>query len=87
MNNDDRFNSSDELDEEIAKSVEKLVDEETSVARAFVNRDAGSSVNTDIYTNNNHDIAGNPDNDVLGRTQMIPDIGKTQVIPDVTKLY
>ena len=26
MNNDDRFNSSDELDEEIAKSVEKLVD-------------------------------------------------------------
>lgn len=85
MNNDDRFNSSDELDEEIAKSVEKLVDEETSVARAFVNRDAGSSVNTDIYTNNNHDIAGNPDNDVLGRTQMIPDIGKTQVIPDVTK--
>ena len=86
MNKDDRFNNTDELDEEIAKSVEKLIDEETSVARAFVNRDADSKGSSDIYiSGSNRNTSGISDNDMLGKTQMIPDIGKTQVIPDINK--
>ncbi len=59
MNNDRLSNNTDELDE-IAKSVEKLIDEETSVAKAFVDRDIKSQVQDDI----------------LGRTQALPNIGE-----------
>lgn len=58
MNNGNRFDSTDELDIEIAKSVEKLIDEETSVAKAFVDRDMGPRMH----------------NDTLGKTQVIPNI-------------
>lgn len=58
MSNDNRFNSTDELDIEIAKSVEKLIDEETSVAKAFVDRD----------------MAPRTQNNTLGKTQAIPNI-------------
>lgn len=58
MSSDNRFDSTDELDIEIAKSVEKLIDEETSVAKAFVDRDMSPRVH----------------NDSLGKTQVIPNV-------------
>lgn len=61
MNSDNRFNSTDELEKEIAKSVEKLIDEETSVAKAFVDRDEASGEHIDY----------------MGQTQTIPDVRDT----------
>lgn len=65
--NDDNF----ELDSELAKSIEKLVDEETTVAKAFVDR---NSLNKDVNVSNKLMT-----DDDKSKTRSIPEIPSRQV--------
>lgn len=64
------MDNKDELDDELVKSLEKLVEEETSVAKAFVDNQKDTSLkdNESGYSHNSE-----PE-----------DIGKTKIIPKVT---
>lgn len=68
MNDNDNF----DLDSELAKSIEKLVDEETTVAKAFVDR---NSLQNDINKHSKYD------EDRL-KTQAIPNIPSRNVVLD-----
>ena len=63
------IDNKDELDDELVKSLERLVEEETSVAKAFVdNQKESSAENTAAKDSQDTDI----------------EMGKTKVIPKVT---
>lgn len=61
---DSELNRDEELDNELQKSIEKLVDEETSVAKAFVDRN--------IIKDGLREIMSDPD--LIEKTQVIPDL-------------
>lgn len=69
-----------DLDFELEKSIEKLIDEETSVAKAFVARTSATNVNY-----NDEDVI-NPDRKKVQvnewKTQVIPELGKRTVSRD-----
>lgn len=67
-NNDDNF----ELDSELAKSIEKLVDEETTVAKAFVDR---NSLDKEVNASKN-----SLDSEDISKTRTIPAIPSRQII-------
>ncbi len=67
MNDSDKF----DLDNELAKSIEKLVDEETSVAKAFVDR---NNLNKKEETNKSDKKEYESYENNLAKTQIIPDI-------------
>lgn len=69
-NNDDNF----DLESELAKSIEKLVDEETSVAKAFVDRNSLNDESTKTLP-----VA----NDDFSKTKAIPEIPSRQVMLDI----
>jgi len=72
MNDKDNF----ELDSELAKSIEKLIDEETTVAKAFVDRNL---LNNNAYNNFTHKSIYDEEN---SKTQAIPNIPSRNVKMD-----
>lgn len=63
------MDNKDELDDELVKSLERLVEEETNVAKAFINNQRDETASQEIKTKVE-------DSDI--------DMGKTKVIPKVT---
>lgn len=95
-NPDDRTNKDNDMEAQIAKSIEKLVEEETNVARAFVNGDHIDPFS--IYENKKQlDILNRARNEdsVSMKTQVLPNlndrdlddnVGDTRVIGNLTNL-